>query len=134
MRYEAPANGFAKGQTAIALKRTVIDENTHVKALKGALDRKAVKSPKFDFGTTTTNASEFLATAYALENPGVQAYYGQVFNQGQALPEGGDHDRHGRGAACLRVRAAGAELGGRDLAEWGVRPRQEGEADPEHRP
>jgi Ferritin-like domain len=77
---QATANGFATGQTAIALKRTVIDENTHVKALKGVLGGKAVKSPKFDFGTTTTNTGEFLATAYALENTGVHAYHGQVFN------------------------------------------------------
>ena len=77
---EATANGFATGQTQIALKRTTEDENTHVKFLKGALGGKAVKSPKFDFGTTTTNAAEFLPTAYALENTGVQAYMGQAFN------------------------------------------------------
>jgi len=77
---EAAANGFATGQTAVALKRVKEDENTHVKTLKGALGGKAVKAPKFDFGTTTTNASEFLATAYALENTGVQAYMGQAFN------------------------------------------------------
>jgi hypothetical protein len=77
---EAAANGFATGQTAIALKRTVEDENAHVKFLRKALGGKAVKSPKFEFGTTTTNTTEFLATAYALENTGVQAYIGQAFN------------------------------------------------------
>ncbi len=77
---EATANGFASGQTKIVLKRTTIDENIHVEALKGVLGRKAVKEPKFDFGTTTTNTGEFLATAYALENVGVHAYLGQGFN------------------------------------------------------
>jgi rubrerythrin len=77
---EATANGFATGQTKIVLKRTTEDENTHVAALKKALGKKAVKEPEFDFGTTTTNTSEFLATAYALENTGVHAYLGQGFN------------------------------------------------------
>jgi Ferritin-like domain len=77
---EASANGFATGQTAVALKRVVEDENTHVAALQAALGKKAVKSPTFAFGTTTTNEAEFLATAYALENTGVHAYLGQGFN------------------------------------------------------
>jgi len=77
---EATANGFATGQTAIVLKRTTIDENIHVAALKNVLGGKAVPEPKFEFGTTTTNTTEFLATAYALENVGVHAYLGQGFN------------------------------------------------------
>jgi rubrerythrin len=77
---EATANGFASGQTKVVLKRTTEDENIHVAALRKALGKDAVKSPKFDFGTTTTNTSEFLATAYALENVGVHAYHGQAFN------------------------------------------------------
>jgi len=77
---EAAANGFATGQTKIFLKRVREDENTHVATLKKALGKKAVKEPKFDFGTTTTNTGEFLATSYALENTGVHAYHGQVFN------------------------------------------------------
>lgn len=77
---EATANGFATGQTAIVLKRTTEDENTHVAAIKSLLGKDAVKSPAFDFGTTTTNTTEFLATAYALENTGVHAYLGQGFN------------------------------------------------------
>lgn len=77
---EAAANGFATGQTEVYLKRTREDENVHVAALKKALGKKAVKEPKFDFGTTTTNTAEFLATSYALENTGVHAYHGQVFN------------------------------------------------------
>ncbi len=77
---EATANGFATGQTAVTLKRVTEDENIHVAALSKALGRNAVKSPTFDFGTTTTNEAEFLATGYALENTGVHAYLGQAFN------------------------------------------------------
>ena len=77
---EATANGFATGQTKIVLKRTTVDENIHVAALKNVLGGKAVSEPTFDFGTTTTNTTEFLATAYALENVGVHAYLGQGFN------------------------------------------------------
>ena len=77
---EASAHGFATGQTKIFLKRVREDENIHVATLKKALGSKAVKEPKFDFGTTTSNAGEFLATSYALENTGVHAYHGQVFN------------------------------------------------------
>ena len=77
---EASAHGFATGQTKIFLKRVREDENIHVATLKKALGSKAVKEPKFDFGTTTSNAGEFLATSYALENTGVHAYHGQAFN------------------------------------------------------
>jgi rubrerythrin len=58
----------------------VRDEKAHVKALKDVLGRKAVKKPKFDFGTTTSNQDEFIATSFALENTGVGAYSGQAFN------------------------------------------------------
>lgn len=62
------------------LKVTVRDEVAHVKALKRALGKKMIKKPKFDFGSTTSNVSEFYATAYALENTGVGAYSGQALN------------------------------------------------------
>jgi rubrerythrin len=77
---QATANGFATGQTAVVLKRTTEDENVHVATLKKVLGSKAVKEPTFEFGTTTSNEAEFLATAYALENTGVHAYLGQGFN------------------------------------------------------
>ena len=76
-----------------------------------------MKSPKFDFGTTTTNAGEFLATSYALENTGVHAYHGQGFNiQSRAylkvaLTIATVEARH-----AGVVRPAGPELGARDLA------------------
>ena len=52
-------------------------EATHVAALKKTLGRKAVKKPKFDFGTTTSNPADFLKTAVVLEDTGVSAYAGQ---------------------------------------------------------
>ncbi|MBA2523525.1 MAG: ferritin-like domain-containing protein [Solirubrobacterales bacterium] len=66
--------------TADFLTRVVIDENAHVKILKGILGKKALSSPKFDFGMTTSDEALFVATAFALENTGVSAYSGQAFN------------------------------------------------------
>jgi hypothetical protein len=57
-----------------------VDENAHVKFLRKALGKKAVKSPKFDFGATVTDIDKFKATASALENTGVHAYLGQAGN------------------------------------------------------
>ncbi|GAC1316823.1 MAG: hypothetical protein NVSMB25_03300 [Thermoleophilaceae bacterium] len=67
-------------QTAVFLKATTDDENAHVKALKKALGKKAVKSPKFNFQGTTGNLTRFQATALVLENTGVHAYSGQALN------------------------------------------------------
>jgi hypothetical protein len=52
-------------------------EKEHVKFLKTALGKKAVKSPKFDFKGTNHDRQTFLKTAFALENEGVAAYSGQ---------------------------------------------------------
>ncbi len=62
---------------AVAVKK---DEVAHVKLLKSLLGKKAVKKPNFDFGQTTSDEAQFIATAYALENTGVGAYSGQAFN------------------------------------------------------
>jgi hypothetical protein len=53
-------------------------ENTHVKAIKGLLGKRAFDSPKFDFKGTNTDAGTFIPTALLLENTGVYAYHGQV--------------------------------------------------------
>jgi hypothetical protein len=53
-------------------------ENTHVKAIKGVLGKKAFASPKFDFKGTNTDPAKFIPTALLLENTGVYAYHGQV--------------------------------------------------------
>ena len=55
-------------------------EAAHVAFLKGALGRKAVKKPTFDFKGTTTDQTKFQATAQVLEDTGVLAYLGQVGN------------------------------------------------------
>ena len=78
---EAKKKGsFKDGATNDFLKAVVKDENAHVKILKGLLGKKAAKSPKFDFGKTTSDEKLFVATAFALENTGVSAYSGQAFN------------------------------------------------------
>ncbi len=76
---EAKKAGFsgALGQFADLV---AADEAAHVKALKQALGKAAVKSPKFDFGDTTSNEAKFRATAFALETTGVAAYSGQATN------------------------------------------------------
>jgi rubrerythrin len=55
-------------------------ENAHVAYLKKALGKSAVKKPKFDFGVTTANQTNFLKTAVQLEDTGVKAYSGQATN------------------------------------------------------
>jgi ferritin-like protein len=62
------------------LNTVVVDENAHVKFLKGALGSKAVKSPKFNFHGATKSQATFAQTAYVLENTGVHAYLGQAPN------------------------------------------------------
>lgn len=82
---EATANQkkktFIKDKQAQAfLKRVTADENSHVAFLKKALGSKAVAAPKVDFGGTTADEAEFIATSVALENTGVHAYLGQALN------------------------------------------------------
>ena len=66
--------------TAAFLKLTVIDENAHVRILKGALGTSAIKKPTFDFQGIPEDQSKFQQTAYVLENTGVHAYLGQARN------------------------------------------------------
>jgi len=75
---QAVANGAATG-AALALATVIRDhEIAHVKFLKKALGKAAVKSPAFDFGDTVTDPNKFLQTAFVLENTGVSAYLGQA--------------------------------------------------------
>ena len=74
---QAVAANFG-GQTGAVANTIYKHEAAHVAYLKKALGKKAVKSPKFAFGKATTDKDTFLATAYVLENTGVQAYLGQV--------------------------------------------------------
>ncbi len=75
---EAVANGAATG-AALPLATVIRDhEIAHVKFLKKALGKAAVKSPKFNFGDTVKDPNQFLQTAFVLENTGVSAYLGQA--------------------------------------------------------
>jgi rubrerythrin len=62
------------------LQTVTKDENAHVKLLKKALGKHAVKKPKFDFKGIPGDPAKFAATAYVLENTGVHAYLGQAGN------------------------------------------------------
>jgi rubrerythrin len=75
---QAIANGALSGDVLAAAQIVSKHEDEHVAALKKALGKAAVKSPKFDFGDTVTNQAKFLPTAQALEDTGVAAYAGQA--------------------------------------------------------
>ena len=81
---EAVAGGALSGSILDAAKIVKTHEDAHVKALKKALGKAAVKKPKFDFKGTTAEQSKFLQTAVVLENTGVAAYSGQAPNIKQA--------------------------------------------------
>jgi hypothetical protein len=74
---EAVSKGAISGDALSAAKIVRDHELAHVKALKQALGKAAVKKPKFDFKGTTGDQATFLATAVALEDTGVAAYAGQ---------------------------------------------------------
>jgi len=75
---QAIAGGALSGAPLETARIVSAHEDAHVKFLKQALGRKAVKKPKFDFKDTVTNQAKFLQTAVALEDTGVAAYAGQV--------------------------------------------------------
>jgi len=74
---DAIAKGAIGGTAMAAAKVIASHEEAHVKFLKQGLGRKAVKKPKFDFGTATGDQNQFIATAITLEDTGVAAYAGQ---------------------------------------------------------
>ncbi len=74
----AENSGKLKGQLAQFAKVVGAHERAHVKALKAALGRKAVKKPRFDFKGVTKQQKAFLETAVVLEATGVSAYAGQA--------------------------------------------------------
>jgi Ferritin-like domain len=75
---EAVASNALTGPALSFAKLVAKHEAAHVKYLKAALGKKAVKSPKFDFQGTTMDQAKFQATAFVLENTGVHAYLGQA--------------------------------------------------------
>lgn len=77
---EAEQKGKLSGDVRYFAKIVGGHERTHVAYLQKALGSMAIKSPKFDFGDTTSNTAKFMATAIALEDTGVGAYNGQGAN------------------------------------------------------
>ena len=90
---EAKAKGALTGEAAQFAGIVGAHEQAHVAFLKKALGSSAVKTPKFDFGQTTTDPAMFMATSIALEDTGVAAYNGQGPNLTPA----------GRGPAAMIV-------------------------------
>jgi rubrerythrin len=75
---QATAGNALSGEASNLAQNISVHEHAHVVFLKKALGKKAVKSPKFDFGDTVTDQVKFLSTAFVLENTGVAAYLGQA--------------------------------------------------------
>ncbi len=76
---QAVANNVAGDDAVLAqFARVVADhEADHVRDLRAALGRAAIKKPSFDFGNAVTDRDTFKATAQVLEDTGVSAYAGQ---------------------------------------------------------
>jgi hypothetical protein len=77
---EAVSKGNFTGKTLAFAQVVARHEAAHVAFLRSALGKAAVRSPKFDFKGTTTDAAKFMATAQVLEDTGVAAYLGQAGN------------------------------------------------------
>ena len=77
---QAVADGALRSPYARFAEIVGRHEAAHVKALKKALGRKAVKRPAFDFQGTTASRDAFAKTAIVLEDTGVGAYQGQAGN------------------------------------------------------
>ncbi|MDP9378417.1 MAG: ferritin-like domain-containing protein [Actinomycetota bacterium] len=75
---EAEKMGALSGEAALFARVVGDHERAHVKGLKAALGRAAVKKPKFNFRGTTEDMKMFMATAQVLEDTGVAAYKGQA--------------------------------------------------------
>ena len=75
---EAERMGALDGELALFARIVGQHERAHVRALRSALGRYAVKRPRFNFRGTTEDADAFAATAQVLEDTGVSAYAGQA--------------------------------------------------------
>jgi hypothetical protein len=75
---EAERMGALRGDARAAARIVGAVERAHVKALKGALGRRAVKRPFFNFRGTTEDGEAFIRTAVAFEDLGTAAYKGQA--------------------------------------------------------
>ena len=75
---EALEMGALDGELLLFARVVGRHERAHVKALRAALGRYAVKKPRFNFRGTTEDPDAFAATAQVLEDTGVAAYKGQA--------------------------------------------------------
>jgi Ferritin-like domain len=75
---EAERRGALAGDARKAARIVGAVERAHVKALKDALGRRAVKRPFFNFRGTTEDPDAFIRTAVAFEDLGTAAYKGQA--------------------------------------------------------
>ncbi len=75
---DALGKGALSGETKHFASVVYAHESAHVEALKKTLGSKAVKTPSFDFKSTTTSQTTFQATSKTLEDTGVTAYLGQA--------------------------------------------------------
>ncbi len=81
---EALVKAGLTGEALTAARIVAKHENAHVKFLKKALGKAAVKKPRFNFGDANANQANFLKTAVVLEDVGVTAYSGQATRIKQA--------------------------------------------------
>ncbi len=77
---EAEAKGLLTGEVRAFAGIVGAHERTHRDFIRSALGSKAINSPTFDFGDTTSSDAKFVATSIALEDTGVSAYNGQGTN------------------------------------------------------
>jgi hypothetical protein len=75
---KAEEAGKLSGEVARFAQVVGAHERAHVKGLKAALGKKAIKKPKFDFQGIPRHPQKFLDTAVVLEATGVSAYAGQA--------------------------------------------------------
>lgn len=75
---EAERRDALRGDARKAARIVGAVERAHVKALKGVLGRRAVKSPFFNFRGTTEDSDAFIRTAVAFEDLATAAYKGRA--------------------------------------------------------
>ena len=75
---EAERRKTLEGRTARQARTVGAHERAHVKALRGALGRDAIRRPSFDFRGVTESPVAFRRTAVAFEDLSVAAYAGQA--------------------------------------------------------
>lgn len=107
-------NNFANQEVRAFAQAVRAHEAAHVKYLRKALGKAAIKSPKFAFGDTVTDPTKFQVTAQVLEDTGVAAYAGQgpnIAQRGVVKAALSIHSVEARHAAWIRYLNAGGAPG-----------------------